>query len=120
MGKRIAQGISFGVVIAFLIIVSQPFHPTKGLIPELVSYLTTVPLWIAAMIAPAGPTPLVQGATVLIYFVALGIIVGAAFERNRVWGWLLMIVLVCNHYVVYIRSSRQMGEGLQTILNHFR
>ena len=119
MGKKIGRGVIFGIVVALLIIVSQPFHPTKGLIPELVTFLTTVPLWIAAMLVPAGPTPLVQGAVVLVYFIALGILIGAAFERKGIWGWLLIVMLVCNHYTVYVKSSRQMGEVLQAILNHF-
>lgn len=115
-GKR---GMVGGLLLACLIILSQPFYPTKGLIPELATFLTTVPLWIAAIIFPGFVTPLIEGGVVFVYFVILGMLVGIAFERKPLWGWLFVVALTLNHYVVYERSSRQIGEVVQAVLNYF-
>ena len=120
MGAKVIQGAVRGGLLAVLIILAQPFYPVTGLIPELASFLVSVPLWIAAMIFPTGLTPLVQGAGVLIYFVVVGILVAVAFDRKQLWGWLFMIALAIHHYVIYDRFSRHLGEVVQTLLNYLK
>lgn len=119
MERKLRQGILWGLLVGILIIVCQPFYPTTGLIPELVAFLTTIPLWIAAFLFQSRLTPVAEGSAVLIYFLAIGLLIGAAFERKRLWGWFFVVTLIINHYVVYDRFSRQMGEVLQTVLNYF-
>ena len=113
------QGAIDGALVAILIILTQPFQPVHGLIPELVSFLVTVPVWLASMLFRFRITPLVEGAFVLIYFIVIGSLLGVAFDRKRLWGWLLVIALAIHHYVIYDQSGRQMGEVVQTFLNYF-
>ena len=119
MENKIRRGALGGLLLALLIILSQPFHPTKGLIPELAAFLVTVPLWIAAMFFKHTLTPLLEGGVILIYFTVIGTLVGVAFERKAIWGWLLVVTLAIHHYAVYEQFSRQMGEVVQSILNYF-
>ncbi len=114
------QGAVDGALIAILIILTQPFQPIHGLIPELVSFLVTVPLWLSSMLFKYRVTALVDGAVVLIYFIIIGSLVGVAFDRKRLWGWLILIALAIHHYVIYDQSARQMGEVIQTLLNYIR
>ncbi len=118
MGGKIIKGSFLGIGLALLIIVTQPFHPTNGLIPELVGFLTTVPIWIAILIQP-GLTPLGEGAAIFIYFAVLGGLLGAAFHHRKLWGGLLLIALSIHHYVVDERVRRPLGEVLQAFLNYF-
>ena len=118
MENKMRRGIRDGVLLALLIIVSQPFHPTKGLIPELTNFLTSIPLWIAAIIFPPGHSPLAEGGMVLAYFMVVGALVGLAFERRALWGWLLIIALAMHHYIAYEQLAKPMGEVIQAILNH--
>ena len=119
MGPKTRKGAVIGLCLAVIIILTQPFHPLKGLIPELTSFLATVPLWVAALLFPKNVTPLAEGGVILIYFLAVGLLLGIAFERKRIWGWLLLITLLICHYVVYDQFSRQVGEVIQSLLNHF-
>lgn len=112
------QGAVDGALLAILIILTQPFQPNTGLIPELVSFLVTVPLWLSNMLFKYRATALVEGAVVLIYFIVIGSLLGVAFDRKRLWGWLLVITLTTHHYVVYDQNGRQMGEVVQTLLNY--
>lgn len=117
METKVRQGAVDGALIGILIILIQPFQPLKGLIPELMSFLTTVPLLLAAMIFKTRVTALVEGGVVLIYFIVVGSIIGAAFQRKSLWGWLLVIALAIHHYIIYDQFGRQMGEVIQTVLN---
>lgn len=119
MGNKGKRGAMGGILLALLIILAQPFYPTKGLIPELAAFLTSVPLWIAAVLFPGHVTPLVEGSVVFVYFVILSMLIGVAFERKPIWGWLFVIAVALNHYVVYEHSSRKMGEVVQAVLNYF-
>ncbi|GEM_PF-6707461 len=119
MENKMRQGAIDGALIAILIILTQPFQPAKGLIPELVSFLTTVPLWLSATLFKQRVTPLVDGGVILVYFILIGSLLGVAFDRKRLWGWLLIIALAIHHYVVYDQYGRQMGEIVQSLLNHF-
>ncbi len=113
------QGAVDGALIALLVILSQPFHPIHGLIPELVAFLTTVPLWISSLVFQSRTTPIIEGAVILVYFILIGSLLGVAFERKRIWGWLLVVALIFHHYVIYDQFGRQMGEVVQTFLNYF-
>ena len=119
MGISFKRGALVGFVFAILLIIGQPFCPLHGLIPELVKFFTTVPLWITVMIFHTASDPLLQGLTVVLYFTAVGGLIGAAFGQKRVWGWLFVIMLTINHYVIEERVSLKMGEIVQAILNHF-
>ena len=119
MVKRMRQGAVSGGLLALLVILSQPFHPARGLVLELVTFLTTIPLWIAAMIFQNRVTPLIEGGVVLAYFIVIGGLLGVAFEQRRLWGWLFLLALVIHHYVVYDLFGRRMGEVVQTLLNYF-
>ena len=119
MGGKIIKGFFLGIGLALLIIVTQPYHPTTGLIPELVGFLTSVPVWIAVLIRPT-LTPLGEGVAILIYFSVLGGLLGAAFNRRKLWGWLLVIALSIHHYVTDERVRRPLGEMLQAFLNYFK
>ena len=120
MVRKLTRGATSGLLLALLIILSQPFYPQDGLIPELASFLTTVPLWIVVLILPhALVTPIAEGIGILIYFMALGAIVGIAFDRKPLWGWFFLIAVSINHYMVYRQLGRQMGEVVQTVLNYF-
>ena len=118
MEQKMRQGAIDGALLAILIILTQPFQPLKGLIPELVSFFVTVPLWLANMLFKYRVTPLVEAAVVLIYFIVIGSLVGIAFDRKKLWGWLLVVTLAIHHYIIYDLSSRQMGEVVQTFLNY--
>ena len=113
------QGITIGLILGFILILGQPFYPVKGLIPELSSFLVTIPLWVAAILFHKSSSPLAEGGVILVYFLAVGLMVGAAFERKRIWGWLLFLTLIICHYAVYNEFNRQMGEVLQSFLNLF-
>ncbi len=113
------QGITIGLILGFILILGQPFYPIKGLIPELSSFLVTIPLWVAAILFRENVFPLAEGGIILVYFLAVGLMLGIAFERKRIWGWLLFLTLIICHYAVYDQFSRQMGEVLQTLLNRF-
>lgn len=117
--NKLRQGALDGALLAILLILSQPFQPLEGLIPELTSFLTSIPLWIAALLFPRHLTPLVEGLAVLIYFILVGALVGVAFERKRLWGWLFVVALAMHHYAIYEQLNRQMGEVVQTVLNLF-
>ena len=119
MANQIKRGASIGALFALLIILSQPFQPATGLIPELAKFFTTVPLWIAAMIFHTSLTPLAEGVTLIVYFLLLGVLIGAAFGAKPIWGWLLVIVLSLHHYIVNDRVSLKMGEVVQQVLNYF-
>lgn len=119
METKMRQGAVDGALIAILIILTQPFQPPKGLIPELVSFLVTVPLWISRMLFKYRATLMVDGAVVVVYFIVIGSLIGVAFDRKRLWGWLLVIALAIHHYAIYDQSGRQMGEVVQSILNYF-
>ncbi len=108
-----------GALLALLIIFAQPFCPTKGLIPELAAFLTGIPLRIASMIFSNHLNPLLEGVVVIIYFIVIGALVGIAFERKAIWGWLLIVALSIHHYIVYDQFGQPMGEVVQTLLNHF-
>ena len=113
------RGIIIGIGLSLVLILGQPFYPVKGLIPELSSFLVTIPLWVAAILFRENVSPLAEGSVILVYFLAVGLMLGIAFERKRIWGWLLFLTLIICHYAVYDQFSRQMGEVLQTLLNRF-
>ena len=119
MENQMRKGMRRGALLALLIIFMQPFQPMKGLIPELSNFLTSIPLWTAAVIFHPSPTPLMQGLVVLAYFIVVGGLIGLAFERRALWGWLLILVLCIHHYNVYEELSQPMGEVVQTTLNYF-
>lgn len=114
---KMRQGAVDGALLALLLILSQPFHPTRGLIPELASFLTSVPIWLGALIFKHRLTPLVEGGVIIVYFILIGALVGIAFDRKRLWGWLLVVALAIHHYVVYDQIGRQMGEVVQSFVN---
>ena len=117
METKMRQGAIDGALLAILIILTQPFQPLHGLIPEFVSFLVTVPLWFAHILFINRVTPLVEGAVVLSYFILIGALLGVAFDRKRLWGWLLLVALALHHYIIYDQFGRQMGEVVQSILN---
>ena len=119
MENKIRRGAVGGFLLSLLIILSQPFQPAKGLIPELTAFFVTVPLWMAAMFFRHGAVPLLEGAVILVYFTVIGTLIGVAFERKAVWGWLFIVTLAIHHYTVYDQFSRQMGEVVQAVLNYF-
>ena len=119
MQNKTRQGMIDGLLLGILLILSQPFQPTKGLLPELSAFLTAIPLRISSIASPNSANPLLEGAVVIAYFVVIGALLGIAFERKSIWGWLLMIALAIHHYIVYEQFGRQMGEVVQTLLNHF-
>jgi len=119
VAAKLRQGAVDGALLALLLILGQPFYPTKGLIPEFASFLTSIPLWIAALVFRESLTPLFEGIVVLVYFVLIGVLLGAAFERKRLWGWLLLIALAIHHYAIYDQLGRQMGEVVQAVVNVF-
>lgn len=119
METKMRQGAIDGALVAILIILTQPFQPTQGLIPELVSFLVTVPLWISRMLFKYRVTTVVDAAVVIIYFIVIGSLIGVAFDRKKLWGWLLIIALTIHHYAIYDQSGRQMGEVVQSILSYF-
>ena len=119
MAAKLRQGTLDGALLAILIILGQPFYPLKGLIPELASFFTSLPLWLAAVIFPHNITPLIEGAVVLVYFILVGALVGIAFERKPLWGWLLITALAIHHYAIYDQLGQQMGEVVQTVINLF-
>lgn len=118
MTGKVIKGFFLGLGLAVLIIVTQPFHPPTGLIPELVGFLTTVPVWIAVLIRP-GLTPLGEGLAILVYLAVAGALLGAAFYRKKLWGWLFLIALIIHHYIMDERVGRPLGEILQSFLNYF-
>jgi len=118
MEGRLLKGCLLGLGLGVLIIVTQPFHPTTGLIPELVGFLTSVPIWIAVLIRPS-LTPVGEGIAILVYFGVVGALLGVAFTK-QLWGWLLALALAIHHYVTYERVGRHLGEVLQAFLNHFK
>ena len=120
MGDKARKGAFDGILLALLIILAQPFFPSSGLIPEAVSFLTTVPLVLAAVIFSTQPSPLVEGGLVLFYFAVIGGLIGIAFERKRLWGWLFVIAVAIHHYIVYEQFHRQMGEVVQSFLVYLR
>ncbi len=117
--NKMRRGMIDGALLSFLIILIQPFSPAKGLIPELVAFLTGLPLWIANIISANSSNPLLQGLVVIGYFIVIGGLVGIAFERKSLWGWLLIIALSIHHYVIYDQFGAQMGEVAQTLLSRF-
>ena len=117
MENKMRKGMIDGALIALLIILGQPFYPTKGLIPELAAFLAGMPLRIAGMVFFGNASPLLEGAVVIAYFIVIGGLVGIAFERKSLWGWLLIIALSIHHYVVYDQFGKQMGEVVQTLFN---
>ena len=120
MESKMRQGIIDGALLALLIIFAQPFYPTKGLIPELAAFLTAIPLRVASMVFSNNSDPLLEGAVVIVYFIVIGALVGIAFERKAIWGWLLLIALSIHHYIVYDQFARPMGEVVQALLDHIR
>lgn len=118
MEGKIIKGCFLGLGLALLIIVTHPFHPTTGLIPELSGFLTAVPIWIAVLIRPA-LTPVGEGIALLVYFTVVGALLGAAFFRRKLWGWMLVIALSIHHYLMNERVGRPLGEILQVFLNYF-
>lgn len=119
MSAKLRQGAWDGALLAVLIILAQPFYPLKGLIPELASFLTTLPLSLATVIFARRATPLIEGAALLVYFVLMGAFVGIAFEKKRLWGWLLLVTLAIHHYAIYDQMSRPLGEVGQAVINLF-
>ena len=119
MTSSFKRGAFIGFGFAILLIAGQPFYPLRGLIPELVKFFTTVPLWIAVMIFHTASDPLLQGLIIMIYFAAVGAVISAAFGQKRVWGWLFVIMLTIHHYVIDERVSLKMGEIVQAVFNHF-
>ena len=119
MIRQMKRGAISGGLLALLLILSQPFHPPQGLIPELTSFLTTIPLWIAAIIFQNNLTPLAEGGFVFTYLVVIGGLVRVAFERKRLWGWLFLLTVVIHHYVVYEIVGRRMSEVVPSLLNYF-
>ena len=119
MVAKLRQGARDGALLAILVILGQPFYPLKGLIPELVSFLTSLPLWLAAVMFSHGVTPLIEGAVLLVYFILIGTLVGVAFERKPLWGWLLITAVALHHYAIYDQMGRQMGEVVQSVVNLF-
>ncbi|MBI1978226.1 MAG: hypothetical protein HYS55_05690 [Candidatus Omnitrophica bacterium] len=117
MENKMRIGMRNGAFLALLVILSQPFQPTQGLIPELANFLTSIPLWIAVMILPPASTALLEGGVILAYFIVIGAFVGLAFERKAIWGWFLLIALALHHYVAYGQMARPMGEVVQSVLN---
>ena len=117
MGSKLKQGAMDGALVGILIILGQPFFPMKGLIPELGAFLTSLPLWIAAVLFGSALNPLLDGGVVLIYFILIGALLGVAFERKRLWGWFLVIALAIHHYAIYDQLQRPMGEVVQAVLN---
>lgn len=118
MEGKIIKGFLLGLGLALLIIVTYPFHPTTGLIPELSGFFTTVPVWIAVLIRPT-LTPLGEGIALFVYFAVIGALLGAAFSRRKFWGWMLVVALSIHHYIMDERVGRPLGEILQAFLNYF-
>ncbi|MBI4358227.1 MAG: hypothetical protein HY584_02915 [Candidatus Omnitrophica bacterium] len=119
MVHHMRRGAISGALVALLIILSQPFHPIQGLIPELTAFLVTMPLWIAAVAFKSSLTPILEGGAVLVYAVLVGGLLGVAFGLKRLWGWLFLLTLVIHHYMIYDLLGRQMGEVIQSVLNYF-
>lgn len=119
MSAKLRQGAWDGALLAILIILAQPFYPLKGLIPELASFLTTLPLAFTAVVFTHRATPLMEGAVLLVYFVLMGALVGVAFEKKRLWGWLLLVAVAIHHYAIYDQMGRQLGEVVQSAINLF-
>ncbi|OGW81717.1 MAG: hypothetical protein A3G33_08670 [Omnitrophica bacterium RIFCSPLOWO2_12_FULL_44_17] len=117
-GQRMRKGAIIGIGVAFLLIISQPFHPTTGLIPEMVTFITTVPIWIASLAFPSLP-PLAEAAMIMMYLLLVGALIGATFDIKPIWGWFLMITLVIHHYMIYEQIGRGMGEIVVGILHYF-
>lgn len=118
MGYRMRRGAVVGVLFGILLILAQPFYPQSGLIPELVTFLTTVPIWLATLVFPGYLPPLAEASMILMYFIAIGALIGAAFDLKPLWGWLLVITLVIHHYIIYERIGRGMSEIIQGLLNY--
>jgi len=114
--NQMRQGIIDGALLGLLVILIQPFSPTKGLIPELSAFLTALPLRIASMISAGSSNALLQGLVLVAYFIVIGGLIGIAFERKALWGWLLIIALSIHHYVIYDQFGAQMGEVIETLL----
>jgi hypothetical protein len=113
------RGAFIGFLFSILLLLSQPFQAVSGLIPELMKFFTSVPLWIAAMAFQAGVTPLVQGLAVMAYFIVAGALIGVSFELKAIWGWLLVIMLVIHHYNISESAALKLGEVVPTILSSF-
>lgn len=120
MENKMRKGMIDGMLLGLLVILVQPFQPAQGLIPELSAFLTSIPLRIAGVVFLNPPNPLLEGVVVIAYFIVVGALVGIAFERKAMWGWLLMVALAIHHYIVYEQFGRQMGEVIQTLLNYIR
>ena len=120
MTSQIKTGTSIGALFALFMVLGEPFYPSYGLIPELVKFFNAVPLWLSVLIFGTAVTPLGQAATMLVYFLLVGALIGAAFRQKLLWGWLLVVMLTINHYAVADRTSLRMGEVVQAILNYFR
>ncbi len=119
MGKCMRQGAVAGLLTGLIMILTQPFHPPAGLIPELVTFLTTVPIWLAAMVFPGYLPPLAEAAMILMYLIAMGALIGAAFDLKPIWGWFLVIALAIHHYMIYESIGRGMSEIIQGIMGYF-
>lgn len=119
MENKMRQGMIDAALLALLLILAQPFYPTRGLIPELAAFLTSIPLRIAGIVFSDSLNPLLEGVVVIAYFIAIGALIGIAFERKAIWGWLLIVALSIHHYIVYDQFGKQMGEVIQNLLNRF-
>ena len=119
MEKQMRQGAADGALAAILLILSQPFHPTEGLIPELAKFLTGVPMCLATMIFRVKTTPLIEGGVILVYSILVGALIAVAFEKKRLWGGLLIVAFVFYHYFIYDQFGRPMTEVMGVFLNHF-
>ena len=117
METKLRRGAVSGILVALLIVCAQPFYPIKGLIPELSSFLVTVPIFLGGLIYSHKLSPLGEGAFVLAYFTVIGALVGVAFEKKRIWGWFLLIAVAVNHYVIYEQFRMQIGEVVDALLN---
>ncbi len=118
-GSSFKHGAWLGVLLAIFIILGQPFYPAEGLIPDIVNFLITVPLWCASLLFPAGATPLVQAAAIVIYFLLVGGLLGFAYNIKPLWGWMLLVALAIHHYEIDAKINIKLGEIIPTILSRF-
>lgn len=119
MGNGMKKGALLGLIFGIIMILTQPFHPQTGLIPELVTYLTTVPIWLATLAFPGYLPPLAEACMILIYLISVGALIGAAFDLKPIWGWFLVITLLIHHYIIYERIGRGMSEIIQGVMGYF-
>jgi len=118
MKGPIRQGLFCGTIVSIFIILTQPFHPAQGLIPELRDFLTGVPIWIMALLLN-NPTPLIQGIGLTVYFATVGVVLSVAFNYRAMWGWFLLAAMSIHHYFTDENVGRPMGEVVQWTLNMF-